>query len=308
MIKGNKFYINNTYRSTAHACGRKYLLARICRLATRNGSAALRYGSTWHGFQEGYYRYVQENGWDRRDIALEHAFTEGKEVWDKESESQLFNPDYRSFENACQSYGLYLERYPTDHKDLKILHTEKNFEVSMGIVNVLEKDYEVIAYGKIDLAVELMGRPWLFDHKTTGQTINYMADKLKRSPQMMGYTWAGKSFNFNPEGMMVNYHQLTSRWSKITEKWGKITCDFRRVPHIFSDYNLDEWEKTTLHTAKQMIEAIVTNDFPQQFDSCYQFGQCQYARICEQNISSEKLLGGYIPNDFVVKPRKESYE
>lgn len=308
MIEGNKFYINNTHRSTFHGCDRKYMLTRICRLATEYGSGALRYGSTWHGFQEGYYKYIQENGWDRKDIAIEKAFIEGKKVWDIESSNQIFNNDYRTYENACISYTQYIGRYPTDPTTLKILHTEKNFEVSMGTITVQDKEYEIIFYGKLDLGVEMMGRPWLFDHKTTGQTIDYMADRLKRSAQMMGYSWAGKSFDFNPEGMMVNYHQLSSRKSKVTGEWGKITCEFRRVPHIFNDYDLDQWELTTIHTARRMILAILNEDFPQQYDACYQFGACQYSRICEQDISVDKLLGGIIPIDFVKKPRKESYE
>jgi len=57
-----------------------------------------------------------------------------------------------------------------------------------------------------------------------------------------------------------------------------------------------------------MAKALLNNDYPQQYDSCYQFGQCQFSNICEQDISVDKLLGGLVPRGYIVKPRQESYE
>ena len=308
MIVGNKIYINNTYRSNFHACERKYMLSRICRLAPKYGSNALRYGSTWHGFMEGYYKHIQVNGWTRRDIAVEEGVKEGKKVWDTESASQVFNEDYRTFENCCFAFTQYLSTFPQDNCSIKVLHTERHVEVTIGHIIIDGEKYEVVFYGKLDLGIEYGGVKWLVDHKTTGASIDYMADRLKRSAQLMGYSWAGKSFDFIVEGMMVFFHQLTSRRSKVTGDYGKLTCDFRRIPHIFNEYDLIEWENTIMHTAKRMGYAIKHNEFPQQYDACYQFGKCQFSDICEQEISIDKLLTGYVPEGYVIKPRQESYE
>ena len=292
--------LDNTRRSTFKSCKRKYFWNDVCGYKPDQGSSALRYGSTWHAFMEGYYSYIKEHGWGKRDLAINAAVEKGKWKWDKESAKQTFLPDYRTFEACAQAFLQYITFYHDDDMFLEVIDTERKFECPITLDTPDEQRLynhlpPITFTGRLDLQAEMNGMKWLVDFKTTGQSLSTQALRLNRSAQLLGYSYAGERvLGFRPEGCMVSLALLSARKSVKTGEYGQLTMDFLRVPQIFTPADIQEWKMAYLDTANEFLFASVSKSWPMNFDSCYQFGACQFTKLCEQNkIPEETNTEGY---------------
>ena len=287
--------IDNSKRSTAVTCMQKYFLRYIKNLTTIHGSTALRYGSTWHALMEGYYSSIRDNGWEsHQDDHIQNAISLATKVWNEITPKADFYDDYRTLENCFQSFVEYLEVFQADLFMMNVIESERIFDIQMHLTDEEKRRYlylvdqELHFTGKLDLEVELSGQHWIMEFKTTGQPAQTQAKRLQRSAQILGYTWAGKKIGNDIAGSLVAIHQLTSR--KVKDGgYGKTTREFVRQPNIFSNADLDTWRQSYLSTCNRIAEAELFQNFPQEFDSCYQFGECQFCKLCEQNRPFEEL-------------------
>ena len=201
-----KLHIDHSRRSCASSCLRKYYWRYVRNLVPTLGSNALRYGSTWHGFLDGFYSTIKDGGWDSSHSAFEAAFSNGKATWEKESSEQSFyEDDYRTFENCTKAFLEYNNYYQMDKEMLRVIDIEKAFSIEFP---------DFIFDGKLDLQVELNGVNWLMEHKTTSQYITTQAERMNRAAQTIGYWNACRILGFEMEGILINFHQLTSRKNK----------------------------------------------------------------------------------------------
>lgn len=296
------FYLDNSKRAMYRSCKRKHYWCNIRGLQPKQGSTALRYGSTWHSVMEGYYAYIAEHGWKDKELAIMAGIDKGKETWLKENEKFSFFSDYRTFEAITQSFLQYLSYYNTDENYIKIITTEQRFECPITLETEEEKRlYEgklppIIFTGRIDLQLEMNMMNWLLDFKTTGQALSVQGLRLNRSAQLIGYSYAGERvLDFKPEGCLASLHQLTARKSSKTGEYGGLTIDFQRVPQIFTQADIAQWKAGFLDTCLELQTSIQTNSFPMNHDFCYQYGACSYTRLCEQNCPlDETNTDGFI--------------
>jgi hypothetical protein len=308
--------LDNTYRGMFHTCKRKYYLARILGLAPERGSNALRYGSTWHAFIEGYYSFIKENGWAEDGKAIERAAKYGKAVWEHETEQgQFFDEgDYRTFSNCAQSFLEYVGEFAYDKGHMKIVETEQVFNHIIELTENEEwlfpslMEREIHFTGRLDIQVELSGMNWLVEVKSTGQPIRTQGERLNRSPQILGYSYAGRhALNFESQGCLVSIHHISSKRKKNGE-WGTVKREFKRIPQIFTDEDLDNWRLSFLSTCNDIMFYEEGNTWPMQFDSCYSFGRCQFSNICERNINLNDLEYDVIedrvaPDGYIILPK-----
>lgn len=305
----NSVYLDNTYRSALQSCPRKYYLSRILGLKPEKGSSALRYGSTWHAFIEGYYTHIKEHGWSDNGGAIQTAAKYGKAVWEHETSLQdFYEDDYRTLQNCGNSFLEYVTTFSFDKQSLEVVDTEQVFRHNMSLTDeekeklIYLRDIDVYFTGRLDVQVKLSGVPWIMEMKSTGQYLKTQIARLNRSPQILGYTYAGKhALKYSTEGTLVSIHQLTSRRKKDGD-WGKKVIDFARVPQIFTDKDLSNWRESFLCSANLLQYYKKANIWPMMFDSCYQFGACQFSRICERDVSLEELAE-YTPEGFVVNKK-----
>lgn len=286
--------LDNSKRSTFVACPRKYLLSYIMGLQPRKGKTALRYGSAWHGMMEGYYSDIKKNGWGASNISVANDF--GIEAWKEATdEAEYFEDDYRSYENCLTAFTEYINEFASDRNDLEVIDTETMFKIDMNLSGEEKVRYKRVAKnglfftGKLDLHVHLSGQDWIMEFKTTGQSIGVQISRLERTPQLIGYNYAANRIGHEIAGNLVSMHQISSRKSKVTEKWGKITIKFHRQPHIYTQGDLDSWRDSFLYTAERIYEAEENSFYPMMYDSCYQFGPCQYTQLCSQNKPIDEL-------------------
>ena len=272
--------LDNSGREAFASCPRKYFLSCICGLRPLQGNNALRYGSAWHAMMEGYHAALKEG--QTFSKAVEQALAYGKAIWELETAVHPeWEDDYRTLDAASESLLAYIDEFrQTDVGSLEVQTTEQSFyiEICDGLG----------FFGKIDMRVKLDGIPFIVEHKTTGQSAALVAERLNRSAQIMGYVWAAKQMGLDIQGCLVVIHQLSCR-RKADGTWGKRTVAFRRVPMVFTDSDLEAWKQSFALTAEQITQCEACKCWPMQFDSCYRFGRCCYAPLCERHLSLDEL-------------------
>jgi hypothetical protein len=280
---------DNTKRKCYASCPRKYYWEHVRNLRPQYGSTALRFGLTWHSTLEEYYKVIKEKGWDAKAEALTTGILAAKTTWEKESENRQFYTDYRTLENCLSAFINYTSYFSDDENFVKIIELEKTFAI--------ELDTNIRFVGKVDGVVELNESTWLLEHKTSGMPIDKQMKTLQRSPQLLGYAYAG-SKSSHIEGVLVSMLHVSATKSRVTSLYGKPRIDFRRSPQIFTKGDLNSWLDSFLWTARQIKQSIEDNYFPMQLDSCYTYGQCPFQSICEQNTSPEEAR----TDNFITVP------
>jgi len=114
----NQIVVDNSARSTFRGCKKKYYLQNIKGLQSIYGSTALRYGSTWHAIQEGYYSFIKKHGWSDDPVQIMAATTaglvKGKECYDADSAKKEYYDDFKNFNTAVEAFSEYLEFFKDD--------------------------------------------------------------------------------------------------------------------------------------------------------------------------------------------------
>lgn len=294
--------LDNSKRSQFVTCPRKYYYSYERNLRPSQGSTALKYGITWHAGMDAFYNYIKENGWTHDGKAVETALEAAKTTWEEESSKQTYYNDYRTLENFVQSLMAYISHFNYDEGMLEVVKTERPFKLKMNLFPKEEEYFpllnqEGLAFtGKIDAEILLNGRLWQLEHKTTGQAISVQKKRLHRSPQLIGYAYAGLRLNPEdpPEGGLVVLHHLSAYKSKVTGEYGKAKIQFERIPQMYTEGDFDSWRLSFLNTAETILRNKVRNLWPVQLDHCYQFGACKYSPLCLQNaVLGEEILEGF---------------
>ena len=291
--------IDNTKRSMFCTCKAKYNLSCNYGYQSSYGSTALRYGTCWHAMMEGFYSYIRDNGWPKNDAEYMQALTAGlelgKQKYDKESQSKIYVDDYKNFNTAANAFQKYLEFFAEDKNYIKVIATEQKFECPIEAENELEdrllsKLPPITFTGRIDLQIEMDYSYWILDFKTTGWILDQVIAKANRSPQFIGYSYAGaKVLNFKPIGCLASFAYTGASKSRKTGEYGDTRYDFRRVPQIYTSGDIEAWKLSLIDTARE-IQFCKDNDYwPESFDNCFQYGPCQYLRLCQQHMEVEQL-------------------
>lgn len=297
--------VDNTKRNTAATCMRKFYYTFVKNIQPDKGSTALRYGSVWHECMNAYYSFVAENGWKAQSKGIQLALLVAESEWNAYScnshgePTQTFYEDYRSLANLYQSLAQYFNFFQNDQGMIEILASENPFEIS---IIPTDKELSLYSYlepfvfsGIIDLEVTLNGMPWITDHKTTGQSISIQLDRLNRSAQFIGYNWAAEQWlPIKPEGSLIIMHHLSAYKSRTTGNYGTPKIDFKRCPQIYTQNDFVEWRNSLMKTTNAIYQAYKTDNWPMEFDNCYQFGECRYTPLCMQQCKFGKWsLNGY---------------
>ena len=293
--------LDNTKRSDYVSCLRKYDIKWHHHIHSYNNSTALRYGIGFHGCMEGFYKHIAEHGWGEVAQAMGMGSAKGMEEFNRDSEKFIYYPDYRTLENMGKSLIQYIDEFRHDEGFLKIIETEKVFEILITPTPMELKWFpgvEPFIYtGRLDLEVELSNMPWIVEFKTTGQPLSVQKSRLHRLTQVMGYIYAGRLvFSTPPEGSLMVLHHLSAYAKKKdgqkTGEYGSPKIQFERVPLIFTDDDLLSFRIGLLSDAWKLQLHSKSNFYPYRHYSCYTYGQCSYVDLCEQNLPVENCRLG----------------
>lgn len=295
--------LDNTRREQKDTCDRKdYWQSERC-LKPNQGSTALRYGITWHSTMEGLYSHIMKYGWTHDGKALEAALACAKKSWAEQTAKQTFIDDYRTIENCLRALIQYLSHFNYDEGMMKVTSVEQVFKIRMPcrtsehFMHIPPEGFWFT--GRLDLGVELDVRPWHAEHKTTGQALSLQESRLNRSAQNIGYTYASQRISEEPpEGCLIVLHHLSAYKSKTTGLYGDPKIDFKRVPQIYTDGDIESWRIALFDTADEILRNEERQLWPMKHDNCYRYGRCTYAALCEQNAPlSEEVLEGFFEDE-----------
>lgn len=276
-------------------CPRKVLFEKE-RLFPVNGAMPLRYGSGFHTGMEAYYK----NGKDLLK-AIEAAAT----FWQKPT-VQIFQEDYRNLESLLSSLTLYHEQYANDNET--IVGVPENKITTIISLSDEEKSYfgdiEVQFVIVVDLILAVDGLKWVVDFKTTAVDLPYMASKMRKMAQLMGYQFVAQRHFDGINGCMVYYHQLKASKSRKTGEYGDTKTDFMKFPMIFSNHDYEDWRRYVIWNAFNLHKAVESGYSP-NYNSCYEFNRaCPYIQLCDHpkwNMDKFKEMDGFVlvPDDRV---------
>ena len=258
---------------TLHSCPRKILFEKELRLFPVNGSIAMRYGSGYHAGKEAYYK-------NNKNILK--AIEAVVEFWQKPTK-QTFQEDYRNLESLITSLTLYHEQYKDDG-EIVIDTPEKKITTTILLTDK-EKDcfgdMEVEFVVVIDLILEVDSLKWVVDFKTTAVDLPYMASRMRKMAQLMGYQFTAQQNFTGINGCMVYYHQLKASKSRKTGLYGEMKTDFMKFPMIFSNQDYADWRRYVIWGAYNLMKAKEAG-YPPNFNSCYEFNRhCEYLPLCD---------------------------
>lgn len=289
--------LDNSKRSVLRQCKMKYFLQVVKGLQSNYGSTAIRYGVGYHGIQEGYHSWVREHGWPKPETemaAITAGLLKGKEKWDKESQTKTFFEDYKNFNTLVEHFNAYLIEFAEDREFMEILATETKFECpilpeSEAERKLLSKLPPISFTGRIDLIVSMGGQVWIFDFKTTGWILSQVVSKANRSPQLIGYSYAGEHcLDFKPNGCLASFAYVGATKRK-DETYSVPRFEFRRVPQIFTDEDIAAWKMQFIDACREVDFATREDLWVESFDNCYMYGACPYLKLCLQHRPYEEL-------------------
>lgn len=300
----NQIVLDNSGRSTFRQCKKKYFLQNIHGLQSNYGSTALRYGSCWHAIQEGYHKWVMENGWPENPTdtmtAISQGLELGKDCYDKDSAKKEYYDDYKNFNTAVEAFTAYLDYFSSDKDFVEIISTEQKFTCPIEPENsteekILSKLPPILFTGRLDLGIKMDGTNWINDFKTTGWYLDKVIQQANRSAQFIGYTYAGKRvLDFEAQGCLGNFAYIGATKSKKTGLYGKNRFQFRRVPQVYNEGDIQAWKLSFIDTARGIYQAEEENLYPESFDNCFQYGACSYMKLCNQHCKFDELnLDGF---------------
>lgn len=274
--------IDNSKRSELVSCPRKYYYNHIRSLEGTIGKPSLRYGTSFHAGMEAYYEYIRLNGWTRDGKAVEASLVHAKKVFEEETlRYPSFWEDFRTLPNLMTALIKYFIFFAGDEGFLEVVSPEKAFKIE-----ITDKKTGITFYftGKIDLKVKLNGRVWGNEFKTSSYPIVTQTKNIQWSPQILGYTYALMEMDKGevPDGFLTTLHQISASKVKSGE-YGKLKVDFSRPAQVFSFQDIIEWRRMLIHNVRTLKMLQETGYYPLQRDSCHQYEQCTYWRLCEQN-------------------------
>jgi hypothetical protein len=317
--------LDNSRKDLYEQCHQKDFLRNVLGIRGIRGSTALRWGGAWHAFLHGFYEVIRQEGWGKKNIALMKGLLEAKKEFELQTEKAEFIDDYRTLDNLNTCALQYLDYFGDDDGSLKIIFPEEVFEIPFELTVEEQTLFpfqlalpKIVFTGQIDLQVEMNEVAWIWEAKTTGQALSIQSQRLHRSAQIMGYSYAQRVRGINVEGVLISFCHFSSRKNK-DGVYGKLTTDFQRVPHIFTDGDLVGWRKSFISTARDIYLSTIMDNFPMRHSSCFAYNRrCSYAQLCEinkkipykfnKNTLEYKILEvpeGFIEEKWDVRNREE---
>lgn len=186
-------------------------------------------------------------------------------------------------ENLIRTIVWYIEHFKSD--PTPVLHLSDG-SPAVELSFSLPVDNGIVFAGHIDRLVSYSDDPYAMDQKTTGGTVGpYYFDQFSPHTQMSMYTFAGKMLYGQPiKGVIIDAAQIAVGFTR-----------FERAPTMRTADQLDEWYDNTMFWIAQAQTAVRENYFPMNPASCYNFGGCEFRKVCSRPTALRKqfLLGDF---------------
>jgi len=269
--------VSNNSLSTYRTCNKKWYWNYVEGLKPRQQVSALTLGSTIHEAFDRHYK-----GQTQQDIMnwIDKSYKEQIAKAPLEEQEQLYID-----QKTCQ--GMF-SNFPFKVMTFEKIESEVEFRVRLC--------HGIYFRGRIDGKVQLAGRKWIRELKTSGETGTMFENRAAVSGQATGYVWATiEETGDDIVGVLYDYIRKPRLEKRVTEDMYRYAqrvyddyCDltkhksyFRRYRTYRTPVDIAFWKQDTMQTAKHIRKCVHTGEFPRNTGSCFVFNrECAYKRIC----------------------------
>ena len=177
---------------------------------------------------------------------------------------------------------------PFKVSDFKSVEPEMEFKVR------LPGTHGIVFVGKIDgLVMDLNGRTWVRELKTTAQPFSLFEVRSRQSAQGTGYIWAMRQLGKPVEGVLYDYVKkplLRKGVNETMDGYGqRIMYDYGNRPDVYykrhpsyrSDEELRLFEADLRRVAFDIRKRTHDNAWHRNSDQCWNYNsECPYLKIC----------------------------
>lgn len=313
--------LDNHMMQTFRACESRFMLDFVEGWHGQGHFWFLDFGICVHTMIEYYYLHYRDKDFD----VLNWAGAKAYEVWCKMNMDELYNSkspwhhkNYSTLQ-GCAGFSALLMEYASlfhaDNERFRVIGAELYFgkgkEVPLGTFANFGINFNVFLSGKIDLLMDDGTNIGPMDHKTSS---NFGGKSPALSYEvhdgMIGYVYATKKLlTYNGadgkdypkfEGrtinkMWMNFIQVEPLPQKRRDGTTPSVHDrYKRIPFFYSDYQLDQYRKRQVSTAKRITDLLIDPNLSPVRNTMmctnYMRHMCSYHRVHAQNSKENELI------------------
>jgi hypothetical protein len=264
-------WLDNTAREALSLCKRKGYYTHWRNIIPTHMSEHLVFGSAYAKGLEVARKGFYGQGLDADEAILDGLIAAWKD-W-----GHYIPPEksIKTLENLERSYLTYFQRFPmaTDYirpyMDSGEPAVEFTFAIPIPDVVHPETGDPILYVGRFDMLAEFRTGVWVMDDKTASQLGARWRDQWDMSPQMTGYCWACREYNFNVSGALIRGN------SPQTEVKIEEAVTYRK------DWQINEWLELLVADVKASITCWEQSHWPKVYNAaCNLYSGCPYRALC----------------------------
>lgn len=301
---GIQFGWDATSIKIAEECLYKYNLKMLQGWQPERKSVHLIFGGHYATALENYNKYVAEGASpEDAELRVVHEALIATWEYDEDEEGnridgtgQPWQSDHnaKTRENLIRTIVWYLDQFGEDDPCSTVILSDGTPAVEHSFS--FDAGNGIVLAGHLDRLVDMGGKIYVQDQKTTGTTITpRFFTQFDMDTQMSLYTMAGQIiFDLPIKGVMIDGAQIAVGFTR-----------FERGFTFRDNAQLDEWFSDAMYHIDAAQEATVKQRFPMNRSSCDRFGGCQFKHVCSK---SPAVRENFLKGDFVQGERWDPLE
>jgi hypothetical protein len=168
-------------------------------------------------------------------------------------------------DELISTFDQYFSKYAAE--DLVPIACEVPMQIHIG---------DFVHTGIIDMLARWQDTLCVVDHKTTSMSMDFLFKKFRFSLSMKGYAHKARSMPIaKGEPVMALINGIQFKKNKAME------CEFARELIMYTNDEMDEFEKTVTAVREEIALCEKNNFWPKSGEQCVQiWGECDYRKLC----------------------------
>jgi hypothetical protein len=272
QMSGSGFHFYSDYQK----CQQYFYWRYVKNLDTKFKAPPLIFGTAVHAALESWYIDQMNGGKDlelRKANALQ-TFIKSMEA----EEGEYAEHDYYIIDRdrGFKLVSNYFDQYPDDERLWKILAVEESVQMVLPTGDIFT--------GTVDLKVQIDGRIYIVDHKTTGWGMSQCMRSLEASDQSTGYTMIHNVMHPDQEAVGLIYNVLRSV---------KSVTEYSRTMVVKPKSEQKRFAREIADGFGEIVQKMGDPNacFRRNTQNCFAYNRaCPYLELC-QGAPLEALMG-----------------
>ena len=281
-----QFAWDATSLDSAQRCMRYYYYTMIRGVKKKETNVHLLFGGIYASALEQFYKLRAKGATieEALRVIVKEAMVAS---WDKENDKPYqFDHAAKTRPNLIRTIIWYIEEFGEEDDSGFTTYHKQNGEPAVELSFAIELSDDIVYCGHLDRVVQMAGKSYVMDQKTTGGTIGpYYFDTFNPNNQMSGYALAGQMILQTPvKGVVIDAAQIAVNFTR-----------FERGVTLRTKDQLEEWLDNTIKFINKAREWTRAEYFPMNPNNCGNYGGCPFRIVCSRSPS---LRDNFLKSDF----------